>query len=171
MKKTKYLSLDASSKATGFAIFEDKTLQSSGCLTASSTDPIKRINKIITALDEILKKENIDIIIMEEVIPTQGKNLQTYRVLMWLQAAINFLIHENYSRVKIEYLYPSEWRKTCGIKMGGGVRRETLKQEDINFVEKTFNIKVSGDDEADAIGIGIAYIKELTKVKNEINWE
>lgn len=108
---------------------------------------------------------------MEEVIPTQGKNLQTYRVLMWLQAAINFLIHENYSRVKIEYLYPSEWRKVCNIKTGGGVHRETLKQEDINFVEKTFNIKVSGDDEADAIGIGFAYIKESIKTKNEINWE
>ena len=161
------LSLDASTKSTGFAIFNNKKLEEYGCITASSTDVIKRINKIITELEQVLTKGQVEKIIIEEVRPEQGKNLQTYRVLMWLQAAINFLVHERFPKVKIEYTYPSEWRKACGIKTGRGVLRESLKPIDIAFVKKIYSIDVN-DDEADAIGIGHAYVNQLN---NEINWE
>ena len=60
----------------------------------------------------------------------------------------------------------SSWRATCGIKVGGGIKREELKTEDIKFVERNYNISVN-DDIADAIGIGHAYINQS---KNEINW-
>lgn len=48
--------------------------------------------------------------------------------------------------------------------MEGGVRRETAKKYDINFVKEKFNIDVN-DDEADAIGIGYAYTHK------DNNWE
>lgn len=166
------LSLDASTKSTGFAIFNDEKLEDYDLITASSTDLIKRINKIITRLNEVLTKANIDKIIIEEVRPEQGKNLQTYRALMWLQAAINFLIHEHFPKVEIEYIYPSSWRKVCGIPQGAGVKREVLKARDIEFVEKTFGVKTNVDDIADAIAIGYSYIKENQEQKpTEINWE
>lgn len=170
------LSLDASTKSTGFAIFNDIKLENYGCITASSLDLINRINKIITELEQVLTKGKVEKIIMEEVLPdpalseitlAQKKNLKTYRALMWLQAAINFLVHERFPKVEIEYVYPSEWRKACGIKTGAGIRRESLKQSDIAFVKKEYNINVN-DDEADAIGIGHAYVNKLN---NEINWE
>ena len=85
---------------------------------------------------------------------------------MWLQAAIAFTVHDNFPQIKIEYLYPSEWRSACGIRTGKGIKREELKLEDIRFVEEKFNIKVN-DDEADAIGIGYAYIL----LNNKIIWE
>lgn len=162
------LSLDASTRSTGFAIFDDKKLEEYGVLTASSTDLIKRINKIITGLEQVLTRGKIDQIIIEEVRPEQGKNLQTYRALMWLQAAINFLVHEKFPKIKIEYIYPNEWRKACGIKTGAGVRREDLKKKDIAFALQTYGYQHNIDDEADAICIGHAYVNQLN---NEINWE
>ena len=76
---------------------------------------------------------------------------------MWLQGALAMMAHDNFPKVEIIYLYPSEWRKSCNIKTGRGVVRETVKQRDIRFVEETFGIKVN-DDIADAIGIGYAYL-------------
>ena len=165
------LALGASTKSTGYAIFDDLKLINYGCLTASSTDVIKRIQKIIKELNEkVLSKYDIEKVIIEEVRPEIANgvnNLRTHKVLMWLQAALEFLLHEKYPKTKIEYVYPSEWRKACGIHTGRGVKRNSLKEADIDFVEQTYNIKVN-DDEADAIGIGHAYINNLN---NEINWE
>ena len=73
---------------------------------------------------------------------------------MWLQAMIVLLMHEKYN-LKVEFLYPSEWRKVCGITQGRGIKREQLKQEDISYIKTTFNIQEDiNDDTADAIGIG-----------------
>lgn len=164
----KILSLDASTKSTGFAVFNETKLETYGCLTASSTDLVKRISKIITELEQVLSQNTIDKIILEEVRPEQGlQNLKTHKALMYLQAAIVFLIHERFNTIEIEYVYPNEWRKVCGIKTGSGVRRETLKPKDIQFVKDNYNITVN-DDIADAIGIGHAYVNKLD---NEINWE
>lgn len=164
----KILSLDASTKSTGFAVFNETKLETYGCLTASSTDLVKRISKIITELEQVLSQNTIDKIILEEVRPEQGlQNLKTHKALMYLQAAIVFLVHERFNTIEIEYVYPNEWRKACGIKTGSRVRRETLKPKDIQFVKDNYNIIVN-DDIADAIGIGHAYVNKLD---NEINWE
>lgn len=162
------LSLDASTRSTGFAIFKDKELKEYGCITASSTDLVKRINKMITELNEILTREReIDKIILEEVRPEQGlQNIKTHKALMYLQAAITFLIHERFSNIEIIYLYPSEWRAACQIHTGRGIRRQSLKPADIKFVKDTYNIEVN-DDTADAIGLGYAYTHPKPK---ELNW-
>ena len=163
------LALDASTKSTGWAVFEDTRLQTYGCLTASSTDLIKRINKMIEGLKVILSQENVDKIILEEVRPEETgiQNLKTHKALMYLQAAIVFLIHDNFKSIEIEYVYPSEWRSKCGIKTGRGIQRTSLKTKDIAFVKDTYDIVVN-DDIADAIGIGHAFVNNLD---NEINWE
>lgn len=164
----KIMAIDASTKSSGIAIFNDTKLESYDCITASSTDLIKRINKIITRLEQILTEAQVDKIILEEVRPETGlQNIKTHKALMYLQAAIVFLIHERFKTIEIEYVYPNEWRKLCGIKTGVGVRRESLKQADIEFVRQNYGISVN-DDVSDAIGIGHAYVNKLN---NEINWE
>ena len=164
----KIMALDASTHSTGIAIFNATKLEHYDCITASSTDLINRIKKIITQLEQILNDNEVEKIILEEVRPENGlQNIKTHKALMYLQAAITFLIHERFPKIEIEYIYPNEWRKICGIKTGAGVRRETLKPLDIAFVKKIYNIDVN-DDIADAIGIGYAYIN---KTFNEINWD
>lgn len=162
------LSLDLSTKSSGWAVFDGTNLIDHGCLKASSTDVIKRIQKMIKELNKnILSKYPIKTIVVEEVRPNAAAgSVRTHKVLMWLQAALEFIVHEQHSETKIEYVYPSEWRKACGIKNGRGIKRDAAKQLDIDFVKETYDITV-GDDEADAIGIGHAFVHKLS---NEVNW-
>ena len=153
------LALDASTKSTGVALFEDNKLLDYKCITASSTDIIKRITKIIKELFEYIEQNPIDKVVLEEVRPETGTNLNTYRALMWMQAAIAFMLHENFPRVKLEYVYPSEWRAACGIKTGRGVLRAEQKEYDIQFVRDKYSINVN-DDIADAIGLGHSQVNE-----------
>ena len=163
----KILSLDLSTKSSGWALFDNGVLRDYGCITSSSTDLLKRINVMVDGFNEILKKYNdIDKIIAEEVRPENGgfeKSIQTNRVLMWLQGQIAITVHEYYDKdVEIVYIYPSTWRSACGIQTGRGKKRNTLKQEDINFVKDKFKIDVN-DDIADAIGIGWGFLNSTAK--------
>ena len=120
---------------------------------------------------EILNKYSIAKIIVEEVRPEGGYgvgNTKTHRALMWLQAATAFLIHDKYSNIEIEYIYPSSWRASLGIKNGRGVKRASLKEQDIEYVKEKYNISVN-DDTADAICIGLSQYQKQDS--NEINWE
>ena len=166
------LGIDASTKSTGWAVYKDSKLDAYGCITASSTDLFKRIHKMIDELSQIIVNNNISKIILEEVRPDDiggRSNLATHRALMWLQGAIAMMVHDNYPKVTIEYLYPSEWRKCCKIKTGRGVVRETVKQRDIRFVEETFGVKVN-DDVADAIGLGYAHLHPGGEEEEMISW-
>ena len=163
------LSLDASTKSTGYAIYEGKTLKTYGCITSSSTDLIKRIHKMVDEIKILLTENKIDKIILEEVRPENGtQNIKTHRALMWLQGALAIMTHDDFPKVETIYTYPSEWRKSCNIKTGRGVVRETVKQHDIRFVEETFGLKVN-DDIADAIGIGYAFLHPDGK-EEMISW-
>lgn len=68
----KLLSLDISTKSTGWAVFENKDLVDYGCITSASTDLIKRIHIITDGIKEVLNKYTIDKIIVEEVRPELG---------------------------------------------------------------------------------------------------
>ena len=167
----KILSLDLSTKSSGWAIFTEGELNNHGCIKSASTDLIRRIHVMMDSIDEILRKDNRDKIIVEEVRPEGGHgvgNIQTHRALMWLQAALAFLIHDKYdNKIQIEYIYPSSWRAKCGIKNGRGIKRTTLKEADIAFVKAKYGIEVN-DDEADAICIGLS---QYSNESDEINWE
>lgn len=153
----KLLALDISTRSTGWAVFENKKLIDYGCITSSSTNLIKRIHIITDGIKEILNKYTINKIIVEEVRPELGtQNIKTHRALLWVQGYIAIMAYDNF-KLELEYLYPSEWRKVCGIKTGSGVRRESLKPQDIAFVKEKYNIDVN-DDIADAIGIGYAFL-------------
>ena len=156
----KFMALDVSTKSTGLAIFDNSKLIDYKLITASSTDLIKRIQKITNEIQTTIEEhKDIEKLVLEEVRPEDsavGMNTNTHRALMWAQAAIAFMLHENYPKITMEYIYPGTWRKECGIKTGRGVKRESLKKADIKFVEDNFNLSVN-DDVADAICIGYAF--------------
>ena len=106
----KILSLDLSTKSSGWAIFENDNLIDYGCITSSSTDLIKRIQIMTNGIKEILEKYEINKIIAEEVRPQGGfgaGNIQTHRALMWLQAAIAFMLYDNFKKLTLDFIYPS----------------------------------------------------------------
>ena len=168
------LALDLSTKSSGYACFKDGELTIHGCITSASTDLIKRIHIMTDNIENILNN-NSDItkLIVEEVRPEGGYgvgNQKTHKALMYLQAAIEFLIHDKFPTITIEYIYPSSWRATLGIKNGRGIKRTTLKEEDIAFVKNKYNILVN-DDEADAICIGLAQFLKTDNEEEGFNWE
>lgn len=159
------LTLDLSTRSSGYAIGQDGQLKSYGCITVSSKDVVKRIIKMRDQLGKIIRQNQIDKVIMEEVRPQY--NSHTNKVLMWLQAVIVVTIYEINPKIQYDFIGASEWRAALKIKQGRGIKRASLKPQDKKYVKDKYNLIVN-DDEADAICIFDAYFE---KFDNEINWE
>lgn len=162
------LSLDLSTKSSGWAIFQDGILIKSGCITSSSTDLLKRINVMLDGLKIIVEEYKPNKVVAEEVRPENGmQNLKTHRALMWLQGGVALMLYAYNKKLEMDLIYPSSWRAAIGIKTGRGIKRTTLKEKDIQFVKENYNLDVN-DDEADAICIGYSYSHDID---TEINWD
>lgn len=161
------ISIDLATKSTGIAIYKDKSLLGYSCLQESSTNLYKRIQGMILQIKQFILKydiptKQVSYLVLEQVRPdnTSG-NLVTHKALMHMQGCLMLMLYASFPQVKVNYLYPSEWRKVCGIKQGRGVRRQELKRQDIQWAQNTFNINLNGNDDiADAIGIGYAFINK-----------
>ncbi len=154
------LSIDASSKSSGIAIYKHNKLTDYTCITSSSNDLFTRIKVMVEGIKQILSKDpDFDYVILEEVRQQGFINIKTYKALMYLQGCINMMIHQNFKHIQVDFLYPSSWRKICQIKQGRGIQRKQQKQLDIQWVKQKFNINVN-DDIADAIGLGYGYINQ-----------
>lgn len=163
----KILAIDASTKSSGIAIFEDKTLLGYSTIKASSADLITRIHKMVDTIDALVEQGQIDQIVMEEVIPDPNKNKNTFKALSWLQAAIMIMLHDKHPMVTVELIYPGTWRSQCGIQTGRGIRRESLKEADISKAKEVFCINSLNDDEADACLLGGVFVGIFENPKKE----
>lgn len=154
----KLLSIDASTKSTGIAIFDKNKLIHYECIHAENNNKIKRIKKMTKKISELIKKYNPSDIVMQDILPEDVKhNQNVFKALIYLQAAI-VLAADQYQKNIIFYT-ASHWRSLVGIKLGQGRKRKQLKEAAMRLVEGIYNIKVN-DDISDAICLGIAYIKE-----------
>ena len=145
------LALDLSSKSSGWAVNAEDKIEY-GCIASSSTDVNKRILIMRDGVLELVKKYNVERIVAEEVRPDL-QNSHTQKILTYVQAAIVLAVYEYNKNIKVEFIQPNSWRSKIGIKTGAGVKRETLKAQDILFVKNKYGLDVKNDDEADAIGI------------------
>ena len=87
---------------------------------------------------------------------------------MWLQAIVVVSAYEIDSNIQYEFIGASSWRAKLNMKQGRGVKREYLKNKDIQYVKDKYGITVN-DDQADAMCIFEAYW--IDKEQTEINWE
>ena len=156
----KVLALDLSTKSAGWAYFDGKKLIDYGCITTTNSNVLTRISTIVEQLEIIYQRFFPQEIIVEEVLPEDvGHNNSTYKALMYLQGAVAIAFNK-YGK-KLEFFTASEWRKKCGIRTGRGIKRDTLKAEDIKFVKNNYMISAN-DDICDAICIGHAYVNKET---------
>ena len=154
------ISLDMSTKSTGYAIYKHNKLVQYNYITATSSDLFNRIKVMLNAINKLLEQNpDLEYVVMQQVRQEGFVNVKTYKALMYLQGCVQMIIHQKFKHLQTDFLYPSEWRKVCQIKQGRGVQRKQQKQNDIQWVESLFNIQVN-DDVADAIGIGYAYINK-----------
>ena len=156
------MAIDASSKSTGIAIFDEQKLVHYECIAAADSDAFARIKKMVARIKNIYEAWNVTNVIMEDVIPEDVRHNQAvFKVLHYLQAAVVLMLHE-YNQ-KVEFYVSSEWRKKCGIKTGRGITRDMVKAADIKFVKDNYNIDAN-DDICDAICIGYAYTHQPVSV-------
>ena len=163
----KILFLDLSTKSTGYCIGENGKLIQYGCITAGSTDVLKRISSITDGLEKLVQDFKIEKIVAEEV-RTDYKNIQTYRVLNWIQGITLFRAFKQNPKIKYEFIQPSTWRSSIGIHTGRGIKRDILKQEDIKYVKNKYSIDAN-DDVCDAICLMDAYYTKTEPVEG-FNW-
>lgn len=163
------LALDMSTKRTGYAISSTKDKEIKyGVIASSSTDVEKRICIMRDEIVKIIKDYSIQTIVVEDVRP-DGGNARTGKVLTWLQGVIAVAAFEIDKKIDFVMIMPTSWRKILKIKQGRGVRREEQKQIDINFINTNYNLHLTPaqDDEADAIGILSAYLKDAGALLEE----
>ena len=152
------LAIDASSKSTGVAVFNERKLIHYECIIENSTDSLKRVKNMAKKVAKIYEEYKPSDIIMEDVLPEDVKHNQAiYKVLIYLQAAI-ILTLDQYGK-KVNLCTASHWRSICGIKTGRGIKRQQLKKASQQLVKATYNIDVN-DDISDAICLGMAYVEQ-----------
>lgn len=152
------LSLDLSTKSTGWAISTDSNLIAHGTITAGSSNVFNRIDKMKEEVEKIVVQYQVKDCAIEDVIPEDVRfNNNVFKPLMYLQGDICNMLDKH--SVKWTFYVASEWRKKCGIKTGRGIKRDSLKPQDKMFVKKVYGIDVN-DDEADAICINYAHTHE-----------
>lgn len=152
------LAIDASTKATGIAVFDNNQLIKYDCINCYENNTLDRINYMADNIEKIYLEYNPQIIVMEDVMPEQvGHNQNVYKALIYLQAILVNMFHKYNKQIRL--VTASHWRKQCGFKQGAGVTRQKLKQQSMNLVKGIYDIEVN-DDISDAICLGLAEIKE-----------
>lgn len=149
------MSIDASTKSTGVAIFDkNKNLIHYECIASASSDTYNRIKIMWKRIYELFCEYNITDIIMEDVLPEDVKhNQNTFNALHYLQAYIVLNFHDY--KQKVELITANQWRKAIGITIGRYGTRGSVKMQAQNLVKEKFNINAN-DDICDAICIGLS---------------
>lgn len=162
MTEKRMLSLDQSSKVTGWAIYNNGLLEKYGKFSYDDADMITRIIKLKNAVEKLIKAENITHVALEEI-QMQGNinNVVTFKVLAQVQAAILILCSEN--AIPYEVIGSSTWKSACKVT---GKARPEQKQNAQKFVEAEFGVKAI-QDIVDAICIGYCASKAD---RSRIDW-
>lgn len=180
------LSLDASTKS-GWALFIDGKLSESGALTPVKIEDFN-VNKdpqkspkypynIIDGAEDVARilmgkvnETRPDKIVIENT--NKGKNRHTQRILEYIHFAFTrpFRNHPNL----LKYMDTSEWRSGVGLWMSkddlknnkdvrAGKKRGKISKKHlaVRMVNELYGkkLKLKDNDEADAILMGLAYVK------------
>ena len=160
---SRVLSLDQSTRVSGYCLFEDGEYVESGIVDMSSSklDTYHRSFEMAKALWRVIKKYKPDRLIIEDT--QQQNNVKTVIILARLQGMI--IGYAEAHGVKVHILLPSQWRAALGYAQGSKVKRDALKQQSIDYVKNTYGIDRS-EDECEAICEGVA----AHKIYDDLLW-
>lgn len=161
------LSLDQSSRISGWSVFSDNKLIKYGKFNAeiAGADIGKKLQYICTQIEKLIKDYQITEVVFEDIQmqTTVVNNVQTFKVLAQVQGAIIKLLED----LKIPYsiILASIWKSKLGIK---GRARAEQKHNAQNWVINEYGVKPT-QDECDSICIGNCYI--LEQDNNKCAWD
>lgn len=131
-----YLGLDASTKSTGYAIYENDKLIKHGTIRSNKQDVFDRIEDVYNGCRDIFKKYNIHYVFIEDVPLSYAVNKRVAEKLILLQGTIYSLcLQYDCGFIQLE---PSSWRKKAGV-VAEKNRREFQKKAAIELVEKQYH--------------------------------
>lgn len=162
--KCKMISLDTSTTKSGWAYYENGLLANSGIIDLSKEkDSLIRVEDMIMNLYALLNKYKPDIVVIET--PPYIKDAKCLINLAEITGAVR-----GWATDKAEFIeyMPQQWRSL--IKSDDDVlprKRSDCKAWDLYKVRTVFGIENIGDDEADAILIGLARINHLSQTAIE----
>lgn len=148
---SRILSLDQSTRITGYAIFDNNNLIKVGKFDISPSGDIgQRLVRFRDKILSLIKEYNINKVCFEEIQLQNNiiNNVDTFKKL----ANVYGVLLETLVEIDMEYEIVSSntWKSKCGIRKLG---REKEKKAAQDFVNNTYGIKVT-QDEADAICLG-----------------
>lgn len=152
------LALDQAMNISGVSIFLNDKLLTYGLYKSPKDKKSKKytqeekIELIIEEIKRLIREYNIDFVVIEDV--QNQKNPQTFKQLSILMGCIRQELFK--MNIPYEILSPSTWRSILNIK---GRNREQKKRNAQLYIKDKFDKEVT-EDEADAICIGLAYIKK-----------
>ena len=142
----KILSLDQSTKITGYSIFQDNGKLEYGILEVNDNKELfLRMYEMTEQIKNLIINNNVDFVIFENVQFQQSQ--KTFQILSQLQGAIIRLLFE--LSINFELVEPSKWKSYNKIQ---GQKRAEQKLNTIKMVKNIYGIDVS-EDVADSIGI------------------
>lgn len=147
------ISLDQSTKVTGWSLFVDGEYVDSGVIDLSKNkDTEERSKQMGLAICKVITDSHPDTVIIEEV--AMQSNAQTLKLLARIQGvAIGFCAAHN---IPLHILEPSKWRSQLSFKQGRAVKREELKQQSLDYVKENFGFDNFSEDRCESICINVA---------------
>lgn len=147
------VSLDQSTRCSGYAVFEDGKYVESGVIDMSKSEleTDKRSFAMAKEIWKIIKKYDPSHLVMEDT--QQQNNVKTVITLSRLQGMI--IGYAEAHKIKVHILLPSQWRKSLDYAQGPKVKRAELKQQSLDYVKNNLGLDLP-EDECEAIAEGFA---------------
>lgn len=134
--------IDGSTNSTGLCIMKDGELKFYALIDLhKEKDAMKRIQKMLLKICEILDQYDIDAVYMEKSV--LRSNVDTVQKLANLAGGIMLYCAKN--NIEFNHPLPSEWRARIGIKQSNKIKREVLKEEAVLAVKNEYGIDVNDD--------------------------
>lgn len=151
----KVLSLDTSTKMTGWGLFIDGKYNNCGLIDLSDMKETaeERIPVMISEIEDIINEISPDIIIVETT--AVARNVSAQRYLTMLLGMVWHICIKN--EIEFQSVRPTEWRSWVSSEKKGN-KREELKAWSMNTVNRLLGFIPESDDVSDAILIGYGYI-------------
>lgn len=159
------LALDQASRVSGWAIFNDDSLEKYGKIDVSNQYELgDRLHTLRKKVRDLIENNEVDMVILEDIYMDNQhvNNVQTFKALAEVFGVLYELCID--INCPVEAVLAGTWKSTLGIK---GKTRPEQKRAAQAWVQQNYSIKAT-QDECDAICIGAHIIKQND---SSFNWE
>lgn len=156
------LSLDQSSHTVGYAIWQDSSLIKASHFDAKGTTLAKRLFDIKQQILKLIKENNIDKVIFEDIQLQSNivQNVKTFKMLAEVYGTLELTLTE--INMPYEIVAPNVWKANIKVAGKGRTKEKALTQQ---WVQNTYGFTCT-EDEADSVGIGAYFFNQ----QNSFDW-